>query len=275
MDKIKNAIIIHGPGKSGTTLLYQLLSMHKELCWLSGYNDRYPNWSNIIGIVNRLGNIPNQNIFRKYRVWPKPAEAYKFWEYYFQGFREGSYTKIENQDIENCKKEINTLLRRQKKNRILIKITGLARASIIEKIFKNPKIIYIDRDPRAVIMSYYKARWLYKDSKIVEDNLSKMEILNNYLNLYKLFYQSKNNLKIFDFLQVKYEKIIESPELFFHNLIGKLNLSDDKLFFDYIIKNQIFNQKTNLLWKKDLNKEQKFLLNDKLKNQINEWEKID
>ena len=40
--KIDNAILIHGPGRSGTTLLNSILALHKDLSWISGYTNRYP-----------------------------------------------------------------------------------------------------------------------------------------------------------------------------------------------------------------------------------------
>ncbi len=86
VEKIRDAIVIHGPGRSGTTLLNQILSLHPALAWISGYVNRFPSLP-ALAILNRVVEVPLiERLTRAHRYWPRPAEAYNFWKYYFANF---------------------------------------------------------------------------------------------------------------------------------------------------------------------------------------------
>ena len=86
--KIKNAIIIHGPGRSGTTLLSNILSLHSGFYWISGYNNKFPS----LPSLSIFNNLLKYHSFEKYtrgkQKFPRPAEAYGFWNYYIPNFND-------------------------------------------------------------------------------------------------------------------------------------------------------------------------------------------
>lgn len=83
---ISNAIIIHGPGRSGTTLLSNILSLHPELGWISGYIGYFPQQP-FLSVLNRIQDIKAIESFSRGRKkYPRPGETYKFWKYYFPDF---------------------------------------------------------------------------------------------------------------------------------------------------------------------------------------------
>ena len=56
-NKIDRPIFIIGVGRSGTTILYNLLSIHPELCWFSRYSDMLPR-NNYIALLHRTLELP-------------------------------------------------------------------------------------------------------------------------------------------------------------------------------------------------------------------------
>jgi len=48
--------VIHGPGRSGTTLFNNILSLHPQLSWISGYVDRFPQCP-ALAFLNRLQSV--------------------------------------------------------------------------------------------------------------------------------------------------------------------------------------------------------------------------
>ena len=52
-DKISDAVVLHGPGRSGTTLFSTILSTHSALGWISGYVNRFPRHPSL-AVFNRV-----------------------------------------------------------------------------------------------------------------------------------------------------------------------------------------------------------------------------
>src|SRR5262249_9770836 len=156
----------HGPGRSGTTLLNEILSTHSDLAWISGYLNRYPDRP-ILAVFNRVMAIDTvEKYSRSKRYWPRSAEAYGFWNRYFPRFNhpERRITEKPQDHPEECIAAIRKIQRYHGKKRFLTKLTGGARATELDIVFENPHIVYMHRDPRAVVASYYKQRWGNKDT---------------------------------------------------------------------------------------------------------------
>ena len=261
MNKIKNAVIIHGPGRSGTTLLSNILSLHKEFYWISGYLNKYPN----IPILSRFNNFQRINQFEEYnrgkKKFPRPAEAYGFWNYYFKEFNH-NLGKPRKDEIENGRKAITEIKKHSKGSRFITKITGGARFEFIDSMFDNPTILWIDRKPESVVMSYYKQRWNYK-SKLEEfDKKSKTELIKEYSDKFKKINDEKKNFHKFNFHQLFYEDLVSDPLLFFSSLCKNLNLEMYNSY-DEKVKNWEIYKGSNDSYKKTLNKEEsKFLENE-------------
>jgi len=114
---------------------------------------------------------------------------------------------------------------------------------VIKKYFPNALIVHIYRDPRAVIASRLKAKW------------SKDNPLWQHILAYKTqFSYMKKHQHIFkdNFVELKYEELLENPETQLEKILLKLNLEfeDEMLEFfksaDDVVKGEEKSWKENL-----------------------------
>ena len=268
-EKIPNAVIIHGPGRSGTTLLSQILSTHSALAWISGYVNRFPGHP-ILTVFNRVMAIDTvERLTRSQRHWPRPAEAYGFWNHYFPHFNHPERrSDIDEHDRPaECITAIRQIQRYHGKHRFITKITGGARAKELAVVFDNPHVVYVHRDPRAIVASYYKQRWGFKDTPDRFAAKTEIELLTKYVKRYEASFKERVSLKAFPFDDVLYEQMVEMPDPFFRNLLSRLGLPHERVFFDRVTSWKLDKQ-ANQAWKNQLSKDGIAFLDDSLKEYI-------
>ena len=157
---IKNPIIIIGTGRSGSTLLHNLLGEHENVAWLSPYiADKYREKPDYRKILMDLIDVPILGQFVKNKF--SPGESYWFWEERVKGFMlpfrdlvADDVTPKQKETVNNAMSKILT----NKRNRLLLKITGWSRIGFLNEIFSEPHFIHIVRDGRAVTNSLMRAR---------------------------------------------------------------------------------------------------------------------
>src|SRR6266487_866068 len=90
MERISKPIIIIGSGRSGTTIISEIVFRHESLAWPSNYQEKFPSPPEINFLRNFFDNkfwclhgqkpqLNKVSTFNKFLF--KPAEAYNFWEY--------------------------------------------------------------------------------------------------------------------------------------------------------------------------------------------------
>src|SRR5215210_9480920 len=132
-------IIIVGAGRTGTTVFHRMLSEHPHLAWLpGGISRRYPERLELSRLFMKGLDYPVVGKLLKRRV--KPAEAYPFWEHHCKGFS-APYRDLVADDVTNrTRKHIpRTMakLRTEKRDRLLLKITGWPRIGFLAEIFED------------------------------------------------------------------------------------------------------------------------------------------
>jgi hypothetical protein len=268
-DRIRDAVIVHGPGRSGTTLLGEILSLHSAFSWISGYVNRFPAHP-VLAVFNRVMAIDAvERWSRSKRYWPRPAEAYGFWDYYFPYFSDPetrSKTKRQDRPAE-CIAAIRRVQRFHGRKRFITKITGLPRADELAAVFDDPHIVYIHRDPRAVVASYFKQRWGYKNKPDVFSRKTEIELLAEYVRRYVSSLEGRASLEAFPFHDVLYEQMVDVPELFFRNLLSTLGLSPERAFFERLTSWKMDRQ-SNEAWKKQFSKDGVAFLNESLADYV-------
>lgn len=156
-------LIIVGTGRCGSTLLHRLLSEHDQLGWLSTFNETLPRqtW---LSAFSRLYRTPLPRRLKTMRAFPKPFEAYRFWEAYLPGFsrRNAPLTAadIEPSQIEPIRRATSQVLRFQGRERLLVKVTGWSRIAYFDRIYPDADFVCLHRDPRSIVSSWIKAGWL-------------------------------------------------------------------------------------------------------------------
>ena len=156
-------LVIVGTGRCGSTMLHRLLAQHDELGWLSPHNEVFPTqaW---LSAASRLYRWPLPARLKRAKAFPKPYEAYRFWEHYLPGFsrrdRPQTAADVPADGIDPVRRATARVLRFQGRPRLLVKVTGWSRIAYFDRIYPDAKFVSLRRDPRAVASSWVKAGWL-------------------------------------------------------------------------------------------------------------------
>ena len=156
-------IVIVGTGRCGSTLLHRLLARHESLGWLSTFNEVFPTqtW---LSLLSTLYRAPLPDRLRHAKAFPKPFEAYQFWERFLPGFsrrdRPLTAADVPAWGIEPVRRATASVLRHQRRGRLLVKVTGWSRIAYFDRIYPGVRFVSLRRDPRAVVSSWERADWL-------------------------------------------------------------------------------------------------------------------
>ncbi len=169
MIDVDRPIVIVGTGRCGSTMLHRILALHRSLGWLSTFNEVFPTqlWLSVFSNLYRTSLPVN---VRHWPAFPKPFEAYKFWEHYLPAFsrREKPQTRadVPAAAIGPVRDAVEELLGYQNRERLLIKVTGWSRIAYFDRIFPQARFIFLNRELRSVLSSWAQAGWLDVTSSI-------------------------------------------------------------------------------------------------------------
>jgi len=268
------SIFILGSGRSGTTILFDILSRHHKLGWFSNWNDKLPlfyqlalfskirDWELFSKLYQK--SINRQGLFR---YFPKPAiEANKLWDILIK--KDCSRLTKKDVTIERkiyINKYINKLLRWQGKERFISKNTNHTMRSIfLDEIFDSPLFIHIIRDGRAVVNSLLNVGWLdlqlwWRNDGITPRkwNESGKDLTLLWAKHWKiqvetfLLDQKKLNSNV---LTIYYEDLTSKTKETIETILDFCSLKYSKEI-DNFLKNNLIENK-NYKWKRDLTKKQ-------------------
>lgn len=191
MNNLSHLFIVGNP-LSGSSMLYRLLSYHRDLAWISQWSLR----DGTVGPVRKTA--PFARILDKwgrrfdhpwskatymkglrwftYRVIPSPADGGNIWEWVFPGLcQKHAFEKdlnvasgllpVNNHgNIDDINRRLNHVVAE------ITRITGRKRfigkrpilayvMPIIKRLFPQSQFIHIVRDPRAFVLSWVKKNW--------------------------------------------------------------------------------------------------------------------
>ncbi|WP_146090627.1 sulfotransferase [Aureitalea marina] len=260
--KLKHAIVIHGPGRSGTTMLDNILSIHQDFYWISSYLNKYPKCTEL-SILNRLTRIGflERNL-RKNRYFPKPNEAYDFWRSKFSNFNAGEQVLVDPEEVERCIKCLKEIQTFASGDRFITKFTGASRANFIDSLFEDPIVLWIDREPKAIIMSYFKQNWHYRNESTERNKKTVIELIDEYSKHLEDVLDRREHLTKFRLKQLYYEDMVSNPDVFFKDLCLELNLSFDERF-ERRVRNWVIRKNTNTQYKSLLTKSEQAYLHER------------
>ncbi len=285
---IDSPIFLIGMGRSGTTVLAEAISIHKDLAWISKYLNKIPFFP-YISFLNKITDIPligvylrrkkRQDKSSKYlfcRFFPYCIETYKIWQnlcgekFSFDYLAHQKATEVEKEAVI---KYVTKILKFQRKKRFFAKFTGPPRICFLQSIFPNAYFIHVIRDPRAVVNSLLKVRFWQEKGGLTkpfwkglpEEYLQEWERRDRspialaalqWKRVVALTWEEKQYVLPGHFIEVRYEDFVEKPHEYLTEIFHKLELEDSPEAHKYIssigkLRNMNYKYKQNLS-KKDI-----------------------
>ncbi len=270
-----NPVIIIGSGRSGTTIISEIIFRHESLAWPSSYQEKLP----AIAEINLLRNLFENRLWRLQGQKPqlnkvsffnkflfKPAEAYRFWEA-ITGNRINfsrqfllNETATEEEKIK-IRKIYLKMIKYQRRKRLAFKITGPARIGYLSSIFPDACFINITRDLFPTVHSWLKVDFwqdkgknqlwwtgAYTDKEMqwAKENSEEPALLAALQ--YKKITEttqweiSKHNINC---LTIRYEDFVSHPQNTINQILEFAQLEKSNSIINYMKRNKIFDQNKN------------------------------
>ncbi|HEY6975518.1 MAG TPA: sulfotransferase [Chitinophagaceae bacterium] len=269
---LEKPIIIFGSGRSGTTIISEIIFQHEDLAWHSNYQELFTRSTRI----NYLRRLFENRWWRLIKFWSfvgvskntrqkwgsylnllifNPIERYAFWEYitgsrinFSRGFLLGERATAEE------KRRIRSHLARQVKyqgrKRLIIKFTGPARMEYLTSIFPDAIFVSITRDPIATVRSWLEVGFwqtkginrLWWVGAYTPEEEAEAEKLKNdpalitafqYKKLMETTGQEAKKLGV-TLLEIRYEEFVRDPHMVIKRIMDFARLPPSKRVNKYI-----------------------------------------
>jgi hypothetical protein len=268
-------VIIVGTGRCGSTLLYRVLAQHDDLGWLSTLNEVFPRqtW---LAALSPAYRWPLPTRIKDLKAFPKPYEAYRFWEHYLPGFsrRDRPLTAADAppEGIPQVRRATTRVLRAQGKRRLLVKVTGWSRIAYFDRVYPDASFVFLSRDPRAVVSSWLRAGWLDVTSPPESESWEWGEVPGSYLDIWRdlggqatLSAAVKIRLDLDDIarnaalfpgrcFEVSYEELLDEPETILRSLCRRYDLPWTQHFQRVIRRTRFYDSRQK--WRQHLTDEE-------------------
>lgn len=254
MLKNSNVVILLGAGRSGTTLLYKILSAHKNVAYLSHYQSKFPG----LPVLSLLQRALNKMPAVKRRSWfkqgggayfderrsffqsliPMPVEA----EQVYRRCGVPLYPSISDtptqQSAHALQLYFDKVLRYSGGKVILTKRTANnRRIKWLRAAFPNAKYIHLIRDGRAVAYSLLRVGWwndhvLFWTGKtprvMVNAGADPLELAaRNWVQEMQRLEAGIALLDPDDILELRYETLLSEPQQELHRVLDFMGLAPD------------------------------------------------
>jgi len=170
---VSKPIVFVSVGRSGSTIISEIVFRHESLAWPSNYQDYFPSlpWVNYLRRLfeNKFwrfyGQKPQLNRVHAFnKVLFKPAEAYNYWKYLTGtdvGFSRGFLldVKSKEEDARRIRFALSKLVANQGRKRLAFRITGPARIGYLSSIFPDAVFVNVVRNPVATIHSLLRSEF--------------------------------------------------------------------------------------------------------------------
>ena len=154
------ALVIVSTGRSGSTLLHELLAYHEAVVWLSPVSDRAPEEPARQRRLVAAAGMPVIGPLVR-RRWP-PDEAWGVWNHHHAGFVR-PFRDLRASDVTAT---VRASLRRYfaglvspARPSVLLKITGWPRAGFLADVLPGVRFVHLVRDGREVARSLMDMPW--------------------------------------------------------------------------------------------------------------------
>lgn len=257
MEDLHNPVIFISPGRSGSTIISEMILAHKELGGPSNYTEWFPNISGM-AYLSRLSNndywylegvkgqliktLPFNNLI------PRPAEAWSFWQTVTRSDIDFSrdfllYKRAAETERKQVHQVLSKMLAKQGKARLGIKLTGPGRVEFLHSLFPDAHFINIVREPSATVNSLLnmpfwqqqgaKKLWwkgAYSDSELeTYQSIRHDPIASTAFQLNKVLRTTREEIERLNLnaLTVNYEDFIANPIYTTRQILSFCHLSND------------------------------------------------
>ncbi len=277
--EIEKPIFIVGSGRSGTTVLYNILSLHKEVCWFSNFTDRNPEKS-WLPVLNRavqwpiIGNQVKHRITHKITPSIRPSEGEVVYRNCgFVDDRKMEANELTSEMASCFKTHVADHVRLTGKSRFISKRTANnQRIQLIAKMFPDAYFVHIIRDGRAVANSLFRVPWWREiDIWWLEGKADKWDEMGREpIELCAQQWKRDveeilNNRHLFGdrYLELNYEQLVTDAPATLKRIMQFCELSVYPDFFDYLPNNL---KNMNYKWDKNLSAQQKQVVETSIGN---------
>lgn len=269
---LNKPIIFFGTGRSGTTVISDIVFRHEDLAWHSNYQELFPK-SAAVNYLRRLfdnglwhfigmntqnnKSLINQLLFR-------PIERYDFWEAITGPRIDFSRNFLLNERAtEEERLHIRThfakMVKYQKRKRLAFKITGPARMEYMSSIFPDAVFVQINRDPVSTVRSWLEIYWsaqitdqlwwtgpYSEKEKETAKMLSKDQPLFAAFQYKKIMETTAYEIKKLnaDVYTANYEDFVKQPKEFIEKILGYVQLTPSKFIDEFMQKISVQNRNT-------------------------------
>lgn len=273
---IDRPIFLIGSGRSGTTLLLDLLTKHPDLAWFSNWFNLHPNYPWLAAPL-RIWDIPiiGSKIAGRIPGLLHSHEAINVYKYC--GIRDLHYEKrsfLIETDV-TCKAAtcmrglIARYLAFRGKKRFITKNTNnCARVRYLKTIFPDAQFIHIIRDGRAVAYSLLNVEWWpnltlwwsgFTPDEWKREGNSPIELCARHWQ--HMVHTVRSNAATFpsgDYIEIKYEDLVKDTMHQLSMILEFCDLPSMPAFENAMKRFNIYN--SNYKWRKNLSKADKFIL---------------
>ena len=269
---IKPILIVGAPG-SGTTLLYQILSSHRDLAYMTHniFRAGLLRYGRLLG-YSRKAQLILQNLIHRDPASTLPHEADGFWMNYmgyYNYMTENDYTEEMSAFF---RKKIVTVQNLWRRPRFVNKnLQNSFRVRLLNSIFPDAKFIHIIRDGRAVAFSILNKKEVdgatspillvgFKDILRDKYQLERSELYNYGLAWKEYVTRAREASAIAKdrYYEVRYENLVREPYEELRNIIEFCELDWYSKFEEKVPSTQNMNEK----WKHKAGKEQRVELEE-------------
>lgn len=273
---LEKPIIIIGSGRSGTTIISEIIFQHEDLAWHSNYQEIFV----FTPLINLLRQIFDNKFYRLKKFYKyvgvskntrqknksklnlfffNPIESYNFWEHitgkrinFSRGFLLNE--RATPHEIKRIRSFLSKQVKYQGKKRLIMKFTGPARLEYLTSIFPDALIVNVIREPVATVRSWLevgfwqrmginKLWWL---GAYTPEEISYAQTIKNYPALITAF-QYKKLMQTTQYeikklglnvYECRYEDFIKDAKTFIYKMMKFMQLPQSKII-DAYLKNMI------------------------------------
>jgi len=240
IDALKRPLFIVGCGRSGTTIVYELLCEHPDLAWFSNYAERWPAFPQL-ETLTRLRDI---GAIRRSpsRFVPLPVEGHDLWDRCGPQEARHRNAPLTEADVDagqagRVRALVADHVRYHRGHRFINKNTRNSRRVLyLDTIFPDAMFLHVIRDPRAVVASLLAVHWwpdlpLWwsqdRTPRALAADGSKPEAVaaEHWVRSVERLLADVRRLSPARYLEIRYEAFTESPETVLSSVCAFAELS--------------------------------------------------